>query len=139
MELFEPYSHALVSLALFALIALAMSGLVGARRSRAGLLPGELPAPDLGDPVYRLCRAYHNTVDNAGTFAAAVAAAVLTGAAPFFVNVFASLGVLARLAFVVLYVRGIGVQDSGPRTVLYVANTAMTVLLALMAVFAGLA
>lgn len=138
MELFAPYSHALVSLALFAVIGQVLSGMVGFRRSNAGLVPGALPAPDLGDPVYRACRTYHNTVDNAGTFAAAIAAAVLLGAAPFWVNLFASIAVIARLAFAVIYIRGVGVADMGPRSILYVINSAMTLLIALLAIIAGL-
>ena len=137
MEPFEAYSHALVALAAFALIGQVLAGVAVVSRSRAGFGPGAMPAPDYANPTYRACRAYQNTVDNVGTFAAAVTAAVLTGAAPFWVNLFASLAVVARIGFAVVYIRGIGAADGGPRSALFAFNTAMTVGIALMAVLAG--
>ena len=137
MEAFGAYSHAIVALALFAVIGQVLSALAAVSRSGAGFGPGELPPADYGNRVFRVCRAYHNTVDNAGTFAAAVAAAILAGAAPFWVNLFASVALVARIAFVVVYIRGIGAPDLGPRSFIYVTNSAMTILLALMAVVAG--
>ncbi|MGB0658905.1 MAG: MAPEG family protein [Mangrovicoccus sp.] len=139
MELFEAYAHALVALALYALMGQGLSVFVGITRSGAGLGPGAMPAPDYSNRVYRICRSYHNTVDNAGTLAAAIAAAILLGAAPFWVNLFASLAVAARLAFVLIYVWGVGAEDNGPRSFLYIFNSLMTILIALMAVISGFA
>lgn len=127
-----------MSLALFAILGQVLSAAAAISRSKAGYLPGEMPRPDYGDRVYRICRTYHNTVDNAGTFAAAVAAAVLTLASPVLVNLFAVLALIARLLFVAFYVKGGGRPDGGPRSIAYVFQSAMTILLALLAVSAGI-
>ncbi len=139
MDGFPAYSPALVSLAVYAIVGQILSAVAAVNRSRAGFGPGEMPPANYADPAYRACRAYHNTVDNAGTFAGAVAAAVLVGAAPVWTNLAATLAVVARLSFAVIYLRGIGAADGGPRTLVYVFGSGMTILIALLAVLAGIA
>ncbi|MDW4496893.1 MAPEG family protein [Sulfitobacter sp. D35] len=139
MEILAPYSHAAVSLALYALIALLLAPLAGIARDRAGVTPGQRPPADYARKGYRISRAHANAAENAGIFAAVIAAAVLTGAAPFWVNLFASLAVLARVVMVWVHVQGIGSANMGPRSFAYVFGWLMMLLIAIMAVFAGFA
>ena len=138
IEAFEQYGHALASLALFALLSQVLSAVSAFKRSNAGFGPGQVPPTNYDDPVYRMCRSYHNTVDNVGAFAAAIGAAVLAGAAPFWVNLFASIAIVARLAFVFIYIRGIGPADLGVRSYVYVLSSLMTMLIAVLALLAVL-
>ncbi|MHA7873973.1 MAPEG family protein [Roseivivax sp.] len=132
-ETLAAYSHALMSVALFAVLCQVLSALLAPRLSKAGHAPGTVPPVNYDDPVFRLFRSYHNSVDSMGPFAAAVVAAVLAGASPFWVNLLASLGLLARLGVVVCYVPGIGKNEFGPRTFAYIFQSAMTILLGLLA------
>lgn len=138
MEAFAEYGHAIVSLALFALITLALSPLAGLARNRAGVAAGDSPEADYNSRDFRICRAYQNAAENIGVFAAVIAAAVLAGASPFWVNLFASLAVISRLAMLYVHIQGIGSgSEPGPRTFLFVFGWLMMLLLAIMAVVAA--
>ena len=137
MENFAEYGRALASVALFALIALALNPWVGVVRGNAGLAPGEMPRADYSDRTYRIARAYQNTVEMVGVFGAVVAAAALAGAPPFWVNLFASIALLARIAMIYVHIQGIGMPERGPRTMLFVLGWLMMVLIALMALVAA--
>ncbi|SPH17333.1 hypothetical protein DEA8626_00851 [Defluviimonas aquaemixtae] len=138
MEVFAEYSRAIVSLALFALITLGLSPMAGVARNRAGVAAGALPKEDYANRDFRICRAYQNAAESLGAFAAVIAAAILAGAAPFWVNLFASLAVLSRLIMVFVHIQGYGVgKEPGPRTMLYVFGWLMMLLLALMAIGAA--
>jgi uncharacterized MAPEG superfamily protein len=136
MEPFAAYGHAIVSVALFALITLVIGPLSAMQKAKAGVAPGAAPAPDYGDPVYRAYRAHQNAVENAGLFTAVTLAAILAGSAPFWVNLFASIFLVARILHLVIHLRGIGSPDMGPRSFAYVAGWLMCILLGVMAVVA---
>lgn len=137
MEQFAEYGHALASVGLFALIALLLNPWVGIMRGKVGLAPGEMPRADYSDRNFRIARSYQNSVEMAGIFGVVVGAAVLSGAAPFWVNLFASIALLARIAMVYVHIQGIGAPDRGPRTMLFVLGWLMMVLIALVAVLAA--
>ncbi len=137
MEQLTEYGHALASVALFALIALFLSPWIGMLRANAGLAPGEMPRADYRDRTYRIARSYQNTVEMVGVFGAVVAAAALAGATPFWVNLFASIALLARVAMIFVHIRGIGMPERGPRSLLFGLGWLMMVLIALMALVAA--
>jgi uncharacterized MAPEG superfamily protein len=138
MEQFAEYSHSIVSLALFALITLALAPMAGLARNRAGAAAGGLPEPDYSNVDFRICRAYQNAAESLGVFAAVIAAAILAGAAPFWVNLFAALAVVSRLVMVFVHIKGIGAgKEPGPRTMTYVFGWLMMLLITLMAIGAA--
>lgn len=138
MEIFADYSHAIVSLAIFALVALVLSPMAGLARNRAGAAAGALPPADYSNRDFRICRAYQNTAESAGIFAVVVGAAILAGASPFWVNLLASLTAISRIAMVYVHIQGYGgTKEPGPRTMLYVFGWAMMLLLAILAIVAA--
>ena len=134
MEQFAAYGHAIVALAATALLGLILSPLSAMRKTAIGLAPGCEPPADYGSSVYRWHRAYCNLSESIGFFAAATIAAILAGASPFWVNLFAALFFLSRLVVAFVHVRGIGKPDMSARSFTYVAGWLMCVLLALMAI-----
>lgn len=136
MEQFAQYGHAIVSLAVFALLTLLLSPVAAARSTGAGYAPGEVPKADYGDPIYRLMRAYLNAMEMTGLFATVTIAAILAGASPYWVNLLASIFLLSRLLVVVVHIAGIGKPNLGPRTMIFVVGWACCVILAIMAVVA---
>lgn len=138
METFVPYSHALTSLALFSLIALLLSPISALKKTGSGLPAGGTPDNAYDDPIYRWNRAYLNATETAGVFAAVCAAAILSGAAPFWVNLFASVFLVARVLMLVVHIAGIKPMNMGPRTILYVVGWACCVALAVLAIAAAI-
>lgn len=138
MEQFSAYSHAIVSLAVFAILGLLISPIAAARKSGEGVTAGSMPAADYGNLTYRINRAYLNAAEMAGFFALVTIAAILAGASPFWVNWLASIFLISRLAVAFVHIRGIGAQNMGPRTMLFVLGWACCVVLALLAIFAAL-
>ncbi len=138
MEVFSPYAHAIASVAIFAIITLALSPAAGVARNRAGVAAGAMPPADYSNRDFRICRAYQNATENIGILAAVVLAAVLAGASPFWVNLFASLSVVFRLAMVYVHITGMGAtKDPGPRTIFFVLGWLMMLLIAIMALVAA--
>lgn len=135
----EPYAVAIASLALYALVTQFLAPMAGMASAKAGLIPGASPPADYASRLYRIHRAYQNSVDNTGTFAAVVTAAVLAGASPVWINLFALIAVIARAAMVVVHIRGIGRPDRGPRSMLYALGSLMTILIGLAALAAAVA
>ncbi|WP_424976926.1 MAPEG family protein [Leisingera sp. S232] len=133
MESFAEYSHALAALAIFTLITLALSPLSAFAKQKAGHVPGATPQDDYADQAYRLNRAYLNACETLPAFLTVTLVAVLAGAAPFWVNLLASLALAARIIMVFIHIKGIGKSHSGPRTVFYVAGWACMVGLAILA------
>lgn len=134
MEAFSQYAHAIASVAIFAVITLLLSPMAGVARNRAGVAAGSMPPADYSNRDFRICRAYQNATENIGILAAVVLAAVLVGAAPFWVNLFASLFVLFRVAMLYVHIAGIGgSKEPGPRTILFVLGWLMLLLIAIMA------
>ena len=140
MEQFAIYSHAIASLALFAVITLLLSPMAGLARNRAGVAAGAMPPADYANRDFRICRAYQNASENIGIFAAVVLAAVLTGASSLWVNLFASLFLVFRILMLYAHIAGLGVgKEPGPRTILFVLGWVMLLLIALMALVGAFA
>lgn len=136
MEQFAEYGHAIVAMAVFALVGLLLGPVAAARCTAAGHAPGEVPKPDYGDANYRLMRASLNAVETAALFTAVTVAAILAGASPWWVNLLASVFLVSRLAVAVIHIAGIGQPNMGPRSIVFVIGWACCVILAIMAVVA---
>ena len=137
MDTFAAYGHAIVSVALWALLVLLLGPFSALAKSKVGLVPGAAPAADYADPVYRLYRAQQNSAENLAVFAAVTFAAMLAGASPLWVNWLASVAFVARLVMVFVHVRGIGKPRNGARTVVFVFGWALHVVLAVLAILAA--
>ena len=94
--MFAPYAHALAAMAGWGLLMLVLTVLsvIGSPRART---QAGLPARDYADPYYRRSRAFANAVEASGSFLAVTVAAILVGASPFWVNVLASVFLVARI------------------------------------------
>lgn len=103
MDLFEPYSHALAALALWALLICVLIPVSAAIKSKE-LSPCGKTAKDYSDPAYRRERALQNAMESSGPFIAATVAAILVGASPFWVNLLASIFIVARLATAAVHI-----------------------------------
>ncbi|MFW8592603.1 MAPEG family protein [Cribrihabitans neustonicus] len=136
MEAFTAYSHALASLIGFALVVLALSPFSALAKQKRGMAPGATPAEDYSDRAYRLNRAYLNGCETLPAFLAVTVAAMLAGAAPFWVNLLAALVLLTRLAMLAVHLSGAGKPHNGMRTMFYVAGWGCMVVLAVLALVA---
>lgn len=132
MEAFAAYSHALAALVIFTLIILALSPFTGLAKQKAGLAPGATPPEDYAQWAYRLHRAYLNGCETLPAFLTVTAAAILAGAAPFWVNLLASLVLVSRGIMIAVHLRGIGRPHSGLRSVFYVIGWACMAGLAIL-------
>lgn len=138
MEQFAAYGHAIVAMAGTAVLGLLLSPLSAMKKSAIGLAPGSQPDADYTSSVYRWHRAYGNLAETMGYFVACAVAAILAGASPFWVNLFASVFFLSRLVLMVVHIKGIGKPDMSVRSFTYVAGWLMCLLLAISAVCAVL-
>lgn len=100
------------------------------------MVPGSTPPEDYSNQLYRMHRAYQNAVDNLGVLTAAIVIAILAGASPFWINLLASVAVIARLVMVFVHIKGMGKATQGLRTGIYVFHWALIVIIALLAVIA---
>ena len=137
MQLVAEYSHAIASLVIFALLVLALSPFSALAKQGRGLAPGATPEQDYSDKAYRLNRAYLNGTETLPAFLTVTLAAILLGASPFWVNLLASLALVARVAMLIVHLRGIGKPHSGLRSVFYVVGWACMVGLAILALVAA--
>jgi uncharacterized MAPEG superfamily protein len=113
MEFFDAYSHALAALSGFAILIAVLGALsVGGRTPENRCDCGQ-PKRNYDNVVYRRNRAFMNAVESAGPFIAALMAAILTGGSPLWVNIFASVFLLARVATAVVH---IGTTNQGLRS-----------------------
>ncbi|EDZ45675.1 MAPEG family protein [Leisingera daeponensis] len=124
MDAFAAYSHALAALVIFTLITLALSPFSALAKQKAGLAPGATPREDYADKAYRLNRAYLNGCETLPAFLTVTLAAILAGAAPFWVNLLASLVLVSRMVMIVIHLRGAGKPHGGLRSVFYVIGWA---------------
>ena len=136
MEQFAEYGHALISIALFAGILLALSPIIALSKDAAGVESGATPPEDYANKTYRLHRAYLNGAETLPVFIAVTLVAMIAGASPFWVNVLASLVLVSRLLMLFLHLRGIGKPHSGVRSFTYVFGWACMALLAVFGVIA---
>jgi len=65
-------------------------------------------------------------------------AAILAGASPFWVNLLATVFLLSRLVVAFIHIRGIGAENMGPRTMIFVVGWAACLILGLMAIVAAI-
>ncbi|RLK08347.1 MAPEG family protein [Ruegeria conchae] len=137
MEAYAEYSHAIASLVIFTLIVLFMSPFSALAKAGKGLAPGATPDQDYSDKAYRLNRAYLNGTETLPAFLTVTVAAILLGVSPFWVNLLASVALLARVVMLVIHLRGIGKPHSGVRSVSYVVGWACMAVLGLMALVAA--
>lgn len=137
MDQFAAYSHAIVALAAFALLGLAINPIGAAMKPAQGVTAGALPPPDYGNSTYRWSRAYQNAAEMAGLFAAVTLAAILAGADPVWTNLFASVFFLSRILVLVVHVAGIGKENLGARTLIFVVGWLCCLALGVMALLAA--
>ncbi|MES0861773.1 MAPEG family protein [Ruegeria sp. SCPT10] len=137
MDLFTDYSHAVASVVIFTLVVLLLSPLTAMAKQSKGLAPGATPDQDYADRAYRLNRAYLNGTETLPAFVAVTIAAILLGASPFWVNLLASVALVARLAMLVVHIRGTGKPNSGIRSVFYVLSWACMFVIGVMALVAA--
>ena len=135
MTEFAAYSHAIASLGLWAILSIILAGVSLRGRTPEGRCDCGKPKRDYADPVYRADRAFMNAVENSGPFVAATVAAMLAGAAPFWVNVFASVFLVSRIAMAIVH---IGTENQQLRSVMFVIGWVCMIALALMAVVAAI-
>lgn len=133
MEAFSEYSHALASLVVFTLITLALSPFSALAKQKAGLAPGATPQEDYAEKAYRLNRAYLNGCETLPAFLTVTLVAVLAGAAPFWVNLLASMALVSRIVMILIHLQGSGKPHGGLRSIFYVIGWACMAGLALMA------
>ena len=138
MEHFASYGHAIVAMAATVIFGLLLSPLSAMKKSAVGLAPGCQPEADYTSSVYRWHRTYANLAETMGYFVASAAAAILAGASPFWVNLFASVFFVSRIVLAFVHIKGIGRPDMGPRSFIYVVGWLMCVLLAISAICAVL-
>lgn len=136
MEDFAAYGHALVSVVLYAVIAQGLNAATGIRKGNDALAPGASHPADYAHTGYRLDRTYMNTVEMLAFYAALVGAAILAGANPLWTNIFASAGLVLRVAANIVYLRGIGQAYGGLRTILMIAHSIANLGLAVLALVA---
>ena len=105
MEILSAYSHALASLALWGVMVSVLGALSTRGRSAENRCDCGKPKRNYDDPVYRSERAFMNAVETSGPFISVAVAAVLLGASPFWVNLFASVFIVARLAMAFVHIR----------------------------------
>ena len=134
MEQFAAYGHAIMAMAVIAVFQLLMAPLSAMRKSSAGLAPGAQPPADYADACYRWHRTYANLAESMGPFVAVTVAAILAGAAPFWVNLFAAGFLVARVVLAVVHIKGIGKPDMSIRSFTYVAGWLMCLGLAWLAI-----
>ena len=135
MTEFAAYSHAIASLGLWAILSIILAGVSLRGRTPEGRCDCGKPKRDYADRVYRADRAFMNAVENSGPFVAATVAAMLAGAAPFWVNVFASVFLVSRIAMAIVH---IGTENQQLRSVMFGIGWVCMIALALMAVVAAI-
>ncbi len=104
MEAFDPYGHAIASLALWGLMMIALSiistgGKVPKDRAESGL-----PKRDYSNQAYRRHRAFQNAIETSPAFISVTLAAILADGMPTVVNICASLFLVSRIAMAYIHV-----------------------------------
>lgn len=134
MDQFSLYSHAIVSLALWALLVAILSALSTRGRTPENRCDCGKPKRDYASQWYRSERAFMNAVETSGPFIAATLAAILAGAAPFWVNLFASLFIVARVSMAVVHIR---TENQPMRSACFAVGLFCVLALILMAIVAA--
>ena len=94
------------------------------------------PVRDYADPFYRRSRAFMNAIEITGPFVAATLAAILVGASPLWVNIFASVFLVARIAMAAVH---ISTTIEALRSAFWFVGLICTLALAVMAIVGAFA
>lgn len=128
---FAQYAIAIASLAGFALLALALAPFAG-RKARDEVVSGSSQPTDDSSVAYRIWSTYLDATEIMGIFVASTAAAMLAGAAPYYVNGLAFLFLMSRFVHAILQIGGIGPTNYALR--MSAAGWLICAILALMAI-----
>lgn len=134
MDGFEPYSHAIASLALWPILQIVLSMLSNVGLSSENRTESGHPKREYSDPAYRRSRAFANAIEISGPFVAATVAAILAGASPFWVNLLASVFLVSRLVTAFVHIR---TEIQPLRSATWLVGLICVLGLALMAVWAA--
>ena len=129
------YGHALVALAGWAVL-MPVLAILAVAIPYGERTPSGHPVRNYDDRGYRAHRAQMNAIEASGPFVAATAAAILAGAPPFWVNLLASVFLVARIATAAVHV---GTVNQPARSATWTVGVACTLALAALAAWAALA
>ena len=135
MEIFEAYSHAIASLALWALLCLILGAMSTQGRNADNRCECGQPKRDYSNVVYRRGRAFANAIEMNGPFIAATVAGILAGASPFAVNLLASVFIVSRIAMAVVHIK---TENQPMRSATWAIGMFAVFIMALMAVRAAI-
>jgi uncharacterized MAPEG superfamily protein len=121
-----------MALALWALVVLFLSGLSVAGKRREVCDCGN-PKRDYSDVAYRRYRAFQNALETSPAFIAAVVSAIVAGAAPYLINLLASVFLVSRLLMAAVHV---GTENQPMRSLLYGISWLCIIFMAILAVVA---
>lgn len=130
--MFEAYSHALASLAGFGLLIVILSMISTTGRTAENRCDCGLVKRDYADPGYRRGRAFANAIEIAGPFIAVTLAAVMVGAAPFWVNLLASVFLASRVGVAAVH---IGTTYQALRSAIWMIGTLCVLALGVIAIW----
>ncbi|UOA27631.1 MAPEG family protein [Pseudosulfitobacter sp. DSM 107133] len=128
----ELYSHAIASMGGYAVLMIVLTALSATGRTDAMRCDCGQVKRDYANAMYRKGRAHANAVESAGPFIAAVVAAILMGASPFWVNLLASVFLTARI--VMAYVH-IATTNQPMRSLFWSISMLSVLALAIMAIW----
>ena len=134
MEIFDAYSHAIASLALWPILQIVLSMLSNVGLSAENRTDSGHPKREYSDPAYRRSRAFANAIEMSGPFIAATVAAILAGASPFWVNVLASVFIVSRVVTAVVH---IGTENQIARSATWMIGLICVISMAVMAALAA--
>lgn len=133
----EAYSLTLLGLMVLVLTLLVLA-MESGRRKGGSVPPGAAPEGGFANPLYRLHRAHVNSGEVLLPFAVTVFAAMLIGVSASLLAALVWVFVLLRLAFIYLYLKGIGAAGGGIRTMTFVAGTLVNMAILVMVVVKAL-
>ena len=136
MDDISNYTYAIISVVIYAIIAIVLNAATGIRKGVKGIAPGASHLQEYDNFDYRLDRTYMNTIEMGVFYFALVVAAILTGANPFWTNLLAGLGLVFRLVANVVYLRGIGKAYGGLRTQIIILTSLCNFGLAIFTIIA---
>ena len=135
IEAFDAYGHALVSLALWPILLMVLNFTAVPGKTPENTLESGHPKRDYSSSVYRRSRAQANAMEISGPFIAATVAAILAGAAPFWVNMLASAFVVSRIATALVHIR---TENQSLRSATWMVGFLSVIGLVILAVWAAL-
>ncbi|APE45346.1 hypothetical protein BOO69_06620 [Sulfitobacter alexandrii] len=132
---FEAYGHAIMSLALWSVVSIVLGMIATRGKTAENTCACGHPKRDYSNVVYRRGRAFANAMEMSGPFIGATVAAMLAGAAPFWVNLLASVFLVSRVAVAAVH---IGTENQPLRSAVWMVGLICVLGLVGMAVWAVL-